>query len=134
MVPEYSPACTEAALKALYAIKDALRRRAFIEASNFVFDALANIQNEYDWCYRTDPVLPFMREYFVELNTAISSLINATPDVKKAQASQLVTVIETTIRDVSVAHESLPPHRTINGLPDRLERDDRIRVYNSRNL
>jgi hypothetical protein len=134
MVPEYSPACTEAALKALYTIKDALRRRAFIEASNLVFDALVDIQNEYDWCYRTDPVLPFMREYFVELNTAISSLINATPDVKKAQASQLVTVIETTMRDVSVAHDSQPTHSAINGLPDRLERDDRLRVYSGRNL
>lgn len=134
MVPEYSPACTDAALKALYAIKDALRRKAFIEASNLVFEALANIQNEYDWCYRTDPVLPFMREYFVELNTAISSLINATPDVKKAQASQLVTVIETTVRDVSAAHESLPTHRAVNGLPDQLERDDRLRVYSGGNL
>lgn len=129
MIPEYSPACTETSLKALYAVKDALRRKAFIEASNLVFDTLAIIQNEFDWCYRTDPVLPFMRDYFIELHAAISRIVNATPEVKKEQATLLSINIAATMHDVSSVCNNQPVYSDVEGRPDRLERDERINLY-----
>jgi len=132
MVPEHSPACTETSLRALYAVKDALRRGALIEASNFVFDTLAIIQNEFDGCYRTDPVLPFMRDYFIELNTAISSIVKVTPDIKKEQAQRLISCIDQTLQDVSAANAALPVYHTEEGRPDRLDREYRLNLYGSR--
>lgn len=129
MVPEHSPTCTETSLKALYAVKDALRRGALVEANNFVFDTLAAIQNEFDGCYRTDPVLPFMRDYFIELNTAISSIIKVTPKVKKEQAQRLISAIDQTLHDVSAAHAELSAYRNVEGRPDRLDKEYRLNLY-----
>jgi hypothetical protein len=132
MIPEHSPACTETSLRALYAVKDALRRGALVEASNFVFDTLAIIQNEFDGCYRTDPVLPFMRSYFIELNTAISSIIKVTPEVKKEQAQRLISCIDQTLQDVSAATAALPVYHAEEGRPDRLDKEYLLSLYGNR--
>jgi hypothetical protein len=115
-------------------VRDALRRGALVEASNFVFDTLAIIQNEFDGCYRTDPVLPFMRNYFIELNTAISSIIKVTPKVKKEQAQRLISCIDQTMQDVSNATAVLPVYRTEEGRPDRLDKEYRFNLYDCRDL
>lgn len=132
MVPAYNPACTETSLKALYAVKDALRRGALVEANNFVFDALAIIQNEFDGCYRTDPVLPFMRSYFIELNTAISSIIKVTPEIKKEQAQRLISCIDQTLQDVSAVSAELATYCAEEGRPDRLDKEYRLSLYGDR--
>jgi hypothetical protein len=126
------PACTETSLKALYAVRDALRRGALIEASNFVFDALAMIQNEFDGCYRTDPVLPFMRDYFIELNTAISSIVKVTPDIKKEQAQRLISCIDQTLQDVSAVNAELPAYQAEEDRPDRLDKEYLLNLYGGR--
>lgn len=131
MIPEHSPACTEASLRTLYAVKDALRRGALVEASNFVFDALAIIQNEFDGCYRTDPVLPFMRSYFIELNTAISSIVKVTPEIKKEQAQRLISCIDQTLQDVSAVNAELPTYH-VEGRPDRLDKEYLLSLYGNR--
>lgn len=128
MSAEYTPACTAESLKALYAVKDALYRGAYVEASDLVFEALAVIQNEFDGCYRTDPVIPYMRAYFITLNTAISLLLHDTATATRVQALRIVAAVATAITEIGNSCKATPTHATPD-LPDRLDRELRINIY-----
>lgn len=87
------PACTEPVLKNLYLVKEALRREAFMEAVDYIGDALAQVKNEQDWTYRTDPELNIIEDY---LNNLAYTIYNA-KQVEASKRDEIVTIITTEI-------------------------------------
>lgn len=122
MVPreQKNPACTEKVLTILYHIEDALCRQGISEASKYINDAIALIQNEIDWCYRTDTVLPFMLEYFLQLNDSLHNLPKGKPELYKAQVKEITDVVRATRHEI--IHQPETATHASPEKPDALER------------
>jgi len=67
------PYCFDRVMNKLYVIKDALQRRAFIEAANHTAEAEAMCQTEQDWAYGTDTMLHAMMQFLAQLQSAIAA-------------------------------------------------------------
>jgi hypothetical protein len=123
------PACTEYVLRHLYYIEDALIRNQFLEALNYTGDALAKVQNEIDWCYRTDVTLPFILEYLLLLSDTLQKLQHLMPSYRKEQVPLLINVI----RDTRHLVEKVTANQAQYEEPDRyidvLESEHRATIY-----
>jgi len=81
----------------LVRINDALRRNSLVEACKYTVDTLALIQTELDWCFHTDPVLPFMGLYFLRLSEGLAQLPQLTSHTMQTQVALIIQTNEQTI-------------------------------------
>jgi hypothetical protein len=123
------PACTQESLRALSKINDALRRTSVIEAIRHTEDALILIQNELDWCFHTDPILPFMFGYFRELNLALSQMPNSTIEARREQVACIVRVNEQTIQRVGNLETGEAKERAPDASVDCIEQGYLARLH-----
>jgi hypothetical protein len=126
MAPERNPACTGHALNQLYLIKDAMYRHEFNEATLRCADVLVRIENEIEWCYGTDLVLPFMKAFFMELSELNSRLMHCTHKDLKMQVAEAIKTLERTASALCLQKQDTQLEKTPE-TPDALERDVRVR-------
>jgi len=123
------PAALDLMLHKLYAVKDALRRHGFIEAIRHTGDLQTAIQNESDWCYRTDRVLPYMQQTALLLGDAIGAL-QTTDSVKRADAvDAIICVIEDLQLELQKHMSVAPAWQAPDASVDYLEKQHRARTY-----
>jgi hypothetical protein len=94
---EKIPYSTDHFLCQLNLIKDALKRNAFLEAIKHLGDTEEKIQNELDWCYRTDEVLPFFLDFLINLGDAIATTEKVIPSCRPKQISAIIRIIDQTV-------------------------------------
>lgn len=128
-IENYLPYCTDEFLKAIYVIRDGLRRHSFKEARLHIGDMLATVQNEIDWCYRTDPVLVFVRDYLLQLDTAVGVLQRVDKTHVRPILTETLAVLEDTRRDVEQRSANVPRWPKPGPSVDALERDHRAFTY-----
>jgi hypothetical protein len=123
------PFATDIFLHKLYVIRDALLRNSFKEANTHIEDILTVVQNEIDWCYRTDPVLAYMRDYLLELRKPILSLYSGNADSVKTVVLEISAIIIETMEELAAKTAGIsrwsPPDSSI----DMLERKHRAYTY-----
>ena len=124
-----TPSANDYALRKLYAVKDAVIRNQWSEGINHVGDCLARIRNEMEWCYRTDIVLPFMNEFFVELADALATVMKSSKRDQQEQKKLLIEIIDSTVEEVRQATSSLATWNEPDKHLDLLEIEHRRQTY-----
>ena len=125
----YVPHCIDAFLHSIYLIKDCLNRRQYHEANMHVSDILADVQNEIDWCHRTDPVLGYMRNFLMQVFVAVNTLKNVVPSYVKEPLAEVIKVLEDTQAELAIMAKDLPRWSKPESSIDALEKEHRIRTY-----
>lgn len=90
---------------------------------------MALVQNELDWSYLTDPVLPFLREFLIKLGDAIVSTEQVVPACRKPQVTAIIEVINTSMDQVAYLSKDVAKHTAPDASIDVIEREHRTRTY-----
>lgn len=123
------PHAIDGFLHSLYLIRDALRRKSYAEAHAHIGDSLASVQNEIDWCYRTDPVLTFMRDFLLQLQRTVGTIENVALSHVNLVLKDTAAVITDTLEELSGMTGNMPRWPAPNGSIDMLERKHRAYTY-----
>jgi len=126
---DYVPHCTDEFLKTLYSLKDCLRRQQYKEACLYTSEIIAKVQNEIDWCYRTDPVLGYMRHFLAHILTTVNTLDNVQPSAAKELLQQLIRLLDETQQEIAQLSANLPRWPAPAGSVDSLELEYRKSLY-----
>ena len=116
-----NPACTAFCLKTIYEIIQALTRGNLLESRQYTEAALAEIQNEIEWCFSTDSVLPQMKQFFGELNVTISTIHNDIPSKQKMQVQATIACLKQALTDIANTTNKQPEHAAVARYIDKLE-------------
>jgi hypothetical protein len=108
------PACTEGVLKHLYLVKEALRREAYMEAVDYIGDALSEVKNEQEWTFHSDPELEIIEEY---LNNLAYTVYNIN-QVEVVQRDKLTTIIVAEISKLTERLSNAMKGHKIEDAPD----------------
>ena len=123
------PANHDKVLSTLHTVIDALRRESLEEAIEHLSDAIAGIQNEIDWCYRTDTVLPFMLDYVQVLHSTVVNLAMADTTLRKPHIKTIIQELQTTLNEQSSIGAKAARWDTPDDTVDYLERQHRAQTY-----
>jgi len=126
------PNAHEDAMRALYKIQDALKRDGVFEAQQYVSEIITQVQNEIDWCYRTDFVAPFILEFFIQLGDTLASLQQLPPSSRKLALNSTVKVLLDLENQQRHTAEDCAKWEKPGKHVDVLEKEHRIRTYKYR--
>ena len=126
---EKRPYSQEEVLRQLYHIKQAIRKSAFDEAIKRTGEALVAVQNEIDWCYRTDENLPFILSFLLQLCDSIQSLENTPPSLRDKTTSAIIRILEDTISQQEQISSKLAGWQKPDEVIGYLEKKHRARIY-----
>lgn len=114
---------------AITKVVDALKRGAFTEAQRYIADVTAEVQNEIDWCYRTDFVAPFLLEFFLQLGDTLETFRGVSERERAPLVKETIEVLEDMFnRQVRIEAECAAwnaPDKHV----DVLEAEHRARLY-----
>ncbi len=128
-VEEKIPHCYDYVMRRFHLVRDALRREAFREALNHTADAIAKVQNELDWCYRTDIMLPFIRQYLIQLGDAIGTVEKVIPSLRKELIETIIRELEEIPREQDQLTAGCSRWQKPDKYLDLLEKEHRARTY-----
>jgi len=123
------PAALDPMMRKLYVVREALRRHGFVEAIRHLGDLQALIQNEIDWCYRTDRVLPYMLETAIQLSDIIGKVQKAEPDQRPKAVDAIIEVLDDLVSELEKHMAKIPEWKPPDASIDYLERKHRARTY-----
>lgn len=126
---EKVPFSIDGYLRHLHLIKEALQKDASREGLAYTADALAFVQNELDWTYRTDPTLPFLREFLIQLGDSLVTVEKLIPDCRKTQFTAIIEVLRISMNELTRLSKDMPRHSAPAPHIDILEREHRARTY-----
>lgn len=109
-------------LSKLYQIRESLRSTDVRAALLHCNDCLVRVQNELDWSYGTDMILPFIREFLLELD---QNLRTNTTKVYR----DVLSIVNSTIDEVTQATSSMPAWNEPDAHLDLLEIEHRTQLY-----
>ena len=125
----FLPNCTDQMLSRLYTIEDALRRKGFNEALIHIGDILALVQNEIDWCHRTDPVLVQYLDFMLKLQHAVNVIQNVAPSHLREVLRETISVVQETRQEIGQRAAALPRWPAPDATVDELEKQHRAYTY-----
>ena len=125
----YVPFCTDNVLRVLYRVKDALCRKSYKEAQLHIGDVLAEVQNEIDWCHRTDPVAAQYRDFLLQLLHAVDVIQNVAPSHVRDVLQETISVVVETQQEIAERCSGLPRWPAPGPSVDALERNHRAYTY-----
>jgi hypothetical protein len=123
------PAALDPMLRKLYVVREALRRRGFVEAIKHLGDLSVLIQNEIDWCYRTDRVLPYMLETTMRLTDVTGSLLKVPPGTSAQAIPAIIEVLDELATELEKHMLKVPEWQAPETTLDHLEKQHRARTY-----
>ena len=123
------PQCTDNYQRILQKIIEALNRGALRESIKYVGAALTEVQNELDWSYRTDPVLPFYRAFLIQLGDALVTVEKLIPSCRKKQVFAIIEVIRSSSKELDVLCAGATRHDAPGPSIDVFEKEHRARTY-----
>lgn len=126
---EKLPAALDPMLRKLYTVREALRRAGYIESIKHLGDLLALIQNEIDWCYRTDRVLPYMLETTMQLVSVLGKVEKAEPHQRTVAVAAIIEVIDALVEELEKHMAKVPEWKPPAASIDYLEKLHRARTY-----
>ncbi len=124
------PAALDPMLRNLSTVREALRRHGFVEAIKHLGDLQALIQNEIDWCYRTDRVLPYMLQTAIQLADVIGKLVKSDSSCRAKAVAAIIEVIDDLATELEKHMAKVPEWQAPNARVDYLEKLHRARTYN----
>lgn len=119
------PDAQSTVLHALYEIKDALTRNDYNAAFLHCTDSIACVQNELDWCYRSDPILPFIREFLLELQGMLDVI-----EENRQHIPAVIEILLSTTNEVTQAASNISAWNEPDKHLDLLEIEHRRQLYN----
>jgi replicative DNA helicase len=125
----YVPHSIDEFLSRLYTIKDCVSRKRYQEACLHISDVLAKVQNEIDWCHRTDPVLAYMHDFLRVLFTLVNTLRNVALSHVSDPLKETVKLIEETQQEIANRAAGIPRWPAPGDSIDYLEKEHRMRTY-----
>lgn len=128
--PEKRPSSHEEVLRQLYHIKQAIKKHAYDEAIRRAGEALEAVQNEIDWCYRSDENLPFVRNFLLQLCDTIGSLEKTVPSLREKTSSAIIKILDDTISQQEQINSKLAEWQAPDEVIGYLEKKHRARTYN----
>lgn len=123
------PHCTDNYQRILQKIVDALGRDALREGIKYVGAALTEVQNELDWSYRTDPILPFYRAFLIQLGDALVTVEKLIPSCRRKQIVTIIEVIRSSSKELDVLCAGTTRHAAPGPSIDVFEKEHRARTY-----
>jgi len=111
-------------LHKLYAIKEAVLSKSWDAALLHCNDSITRVQNEIDWSYQTDPILPFIREFLMELQGMLRII-----EGNVTHVPALLRVILSTMTEVTQVSSALPTWNAPDEHIDLLEVEHRTQLY-----
>ena len=120
---------SDTALANLAQVKEALRRNAHIEALKYIGDATAAVQNEIDWCYRTDLVLPHVLQYLIDLGDAVATVSKLQDRWKLEQTKTIIEAIEGLTTELIHITKDAAHWQAPDSTIDVIEQEYRARQY-----
>lgn len=123
------PAAHDYVLQQLHYVVDCLKKGSLREAFLYVGDALEFVQDEIDWCYRTDKVLPFILSFLIQLGDTLTTVEQTTPTLKKEHTKAIIEEIQSLIDQQSNLSSGVPRWQSPDRHIDLLEKEHRARTY-----
>lgn len=111
-------------LHKLYEIKEAVLNKSWDAAVRHCDDCVIQIQNEIDWTYQSDRILPFMREFILELQALLRVL-----DVNQQHVPALLDILRSTTEEVTQAASAFTAWNAPDKYLDCLEVEHRKQLY-----
>lgn len=123
------PAAHDYVLQQLHCVVDSLRKENMREALCYVGDALEYVQDEIDWCYRTDKVLPFILSFLIQLGDTLTTVEQTTPELKNEHTKAIIKEITQLIDQQQNIAANVPRRDPPAPYIDLLEKEHRARTY-----
>lgn len=123
------PHAQDYVLHALYRVSDALKRESFTEAIQHTTDAVAVVQNEIDWCYRTDAILPYVLEFLINLTHTIATVEKVIPSLRGEQVAAIIKELKEIPEEQAHITAKLTKQQAPGTCIDLLEKEHRARTY-----